>query len=311
MYPAEPAEPEPPVQAPLMPSPPEEDDPLDAWASSAVTSDGYDDDLFGDDAEQGSSKAPLIALALLLVAVGAVTAFLMRDTVEPFKLPDKALNTGWHATALKARKAPTSVAAIDGDWTLPPRAGGPAALPSNAAVASAASVAPDSAAPESTPAANPTSQGGGAVKPVADVAPKSAQPATTPAKADPIPAPPVDNGAFAKLMKDSQAQVAKGRYSQAAGMLAKAVKLQPKNADAHLAHANALLEAGKDDAALNSAQKAIRYRPSAAKAHLIIGTVYQMKGQKAAAIDAYDKFLKLAPNGGNSAEVRKILEGLR
>lgn len=285
---------------------PPDDDPLDAWANSSVAHDGYDDDLFADESEQGSSKAPLIALGLLVLAVGAIIAFMMRDTVEPF-VPEKAkLHSGWHKTPLKARAAPTSVAAIEGDWTLPTREGGPAALV--AAPASAMPAAPDSATPESAaPASAASTAAAPAVKtPAAPVsAPASKAPDTPPADGS------ADNGEFARLMKAGQAQAAKERYGQAASLLAKAVKLQPKNADAHLAHANALLESGKDDAALRSAKQAIRYRPSAAKAHLIIGAIYQMKGQKAAAIDAYDRFLKLAPNGRSSGEVRQILERLR
>lgn len=298
--------------APDAPATAEDRDLLDAWASGSVSQGGDgEDDLFAEP-ERPVSRAALVAVGLLLVVIVAIVAFMMRDAVEPFQLPKKALNTGWHTTALQKRVAPTSVAAIEGDWTLPTREGGPAALamapPSAAPDSAEAPADPPEDPPEDAPDDAPTDA-------PASAAPKSAAPSVADAPAPIVDAPeppaPAATGKFARLMKDGKAQFAKGRYAQAAGMLAQAVELEPKNADAHLAHADALLEAGKDDAALGAAQKAIQFRPSAAKAHLIIGTIYQMKGKKEAAIDAYDRFLKLAPAGRDSNEVRSILEGLR
>lgn len=282
---------------------------LAAWAQQGTSvGDALDDDLFGTTPDGPVSRSAIVALGLLLLVIVAVIAFTMRDKVEDFVLPEKSLNKGWEATQLQARTAPGSVGAIDGDWTLPPRKGGPASI------ASVAPSTPDSAAPAS---AAPTSAAVASAAPVAR--PSSGAPAVTPRAVDPVPEPiaadPVptagSTAAFTKLMKDGQAQAAKGRYAQAAGALAKAIKLQPRNADAHLAHAEVLLESQKDDAALKAAQTASRLRPSAAKAHLIIGTIYQVKGRKAEAIDAYDRFLKLAPNGRDSSEVRSILQRLR
>ncbi|MGK0358739.1 MAG: CheY-like chemotaxis protein [Bradymonadia bacterium] len=286
---------------------------LAAWTQQRPSvGDALDDDLFGTTPDGPVSRSAVIALGLLLLVIVAVIAFVMRDKVEPFNTPKKALNTGWQATQLQARKAPGSVGAIEGDWTLPARKGGPLdiapATPSAAiATAAPATAEPANAAPgrpdATTPAATPRT---GA--PVATQ--RAIDPLPEPIAADPVPTAG-SSAAFANLMKDSQAQAAKGRYALAANVLAKAIKLQPKNADAHLARAEALLEAGKDDGALRDAQTASRLRPSAAKAHLIIGTIYQVKGRKAEAIDAYDKFLTLAPNGRDSTEVRSILQRLR
>ena len=285
----------------------EDADLLAVWAQRGTSvGDALDDDLFGTTADGPVSRAAIFALALLLVAIVAIVAFVMRDKVDPFDKPDKSLNTGWEATQLKDRAAPGSVAAIEGDWTLPARADGPASIASLAPVAAPdsampASDAPDGDTPDDTPAT---------ARVDAPAATPRVDPVAEPIAADPVPTAG-STAAFTRLMKDGQAQAAKGRHAQAASVLAKAIKLQPKNADAHLAHAEALLESGKDDAALRAAQMASRLSPSAAKAHLIMGTVYQIKGKKAEAIDAYDRFLKLAPSGHNSTEVRSILQSLR
>lgn len=299
------------------PDAPQDDaDILAAWAQqSSAVGDALDDDLFGTTPDGPVSRSAIIALALLLLAIVAVIAFVMRDKVEPFNPTDKALNTGWQATQLQARKAPGSVGAIEGDWTLPARKGGPAGIAPAPAMPDSA--APTTAEPAIAEPANAEPGKPGAMTPAATqrtgapaATPRALDPVAEPIAADPVPTAG-SSAAFANLMKDAQAQAAKGRHAQAASVFAKAVKLQPKNADALLSHAEALFEANNDDAALNAAQKVLRYRPSAAKAQLIIGSVYQLKGRKAEAIDAYDKFLTLAPNGRDSTEVRSILQRLR
>ena len=78
----------------------------------------------------------------------------------------------------------------------------------------------------------------------------------------------------------------------------------------YLKEAQALLKAGKSEAAIASASKSVSFEESA-NAYFIMGNAYRALGKKADAVTSYEKFLKLDPNNKNAAAVKQVIEALK
>lgn len=103
-----------------------------------------------------------------------------------------------------------------------------------------------------------------------------------------------------------------GRAPQAAMLLGKAVKLNPRAAPLHDRLANALNDLGRREEALASWDKAIQIDPGFADAHVNRGSVLKALGRLEQAMAAFDLALVLAPNFAEAHHNRAVaLSGLR
>ena len=87
-----------------------------------------------------------------------------------------------------------------------------------------------------------------------------------------------------------------GHFRQAAEWFAKALAVEPQNADAHANRGLALQHAGDLDAALRSYERAIELQPECAESHSRRGVVLQAQGSPADALTSLDRALLIDPH---------------
>jgi CheY-like chemotaxis protein/tetratricopeptide (TPR) repeat protein len=239
--------------------------------------------------EDESRREPVSKMAFVVLGVGvvaliaAVLFFALRDEVKPREEPHGVLDSVWPEEVLKARAAPAAVPAVDASWQLASSDAG--APPAPASVAKADEDAPPAPA---------------------SAAPASAAPASEAVEA--VPARPETQARFEDLLREGLGLYGKGDYGHALTSFEKALGLRPASEEALIGYANTLLELDRGAEAQRAAEKVVRINPRNARAHLIIGTVRQDAGDRAAAIAAYQKYLELAPDDRYAEQVRWIME---
>jgi superkiller protein 3 len=113
--------------------------------------------------------------------------------------------------------------------------------------------------------------------------------------------------AFNEGAKYSQAK----QYDKAIPLYQKAVKLNPKFAEAYSNLGFALRETGKLDEGIKSYHKAIELKPDLVQAHEYLGVAYLKKGDKASALKEYETLKKLDPKEAQELweEIEKYSQG--
>ena len=81
----------------------------------------------------------------------------------------------------------------------------------------------------------------------------------------------------------------------------------PESAEAHGLLAHALFNRNKRREALASAERAVKLNPKLADAYVIIGGVRQDDGDVDEARRAYQRYLELEPKGSYAADLRAIV----
>lgn len=104
------------------------------------------------------------------------------------------------------------------------------------------------------------------------------QPASAPAS-DPVP---VD-----RVLKDIRQQLLHGKYETAVAAAESLALQQPMSADAHYLHAVALVDLGRDRAALEPLRRAVYLAPGLPLPQFLLGTVLARLGSREAASGAF------------------------
>ncbi len=233
--------------------------------------------------EEGGNDSLAVYITLAVIAVlalGGMSYFVLRDSVEPHEPGKEALHGGWHRKELKSRKPLGTQAPLDIGWEIPSE--------------------PDSGV------ARRSEQGAIIDAMVPDAAPPSVEAVPE------GPSDPAQVESFEGNMKAGLALYDKQQFDRARQKFEAALAAAPADARALLAYSKTLLELGRIKEALTAAEKVIRIKPNEAQPYLIKGTVLQEQGQKEAAIDAYERYLILAgPKARYRDDVRKVLENLK
>jgi tetratricopeptide (TPR) repeat protein len=115
---------------------------------------------------------------------------------------------------------------------------------------------------------------------------------------------------FPKLLAACRTAFGEKRMKDAEGACAAAKDANPDSAEAHALMAHALFNRNHRREALMWAERAVKLDPKLADAYVIIGGVRQDAGDTAEAKAAYKKYLELAPTGQYAADLRAIVDSL-
>jgi CheY-like chemotaxis protein len=171
-------------------------------------------------------------------------------------------------------------------------------------------VAPAPAPPAPPPAAAPPAPT------VANGEPAPApKPAAAAAPNPKLAAAPEGEAAFAasdfpQLLELCQTAFANGRMKDATAACAAAQQANPESATAMGLLSHAEFNRNHRKEALSWAEKAVKVDPKLADAYVIIGGVQQDAGHKGEARAAYRKYLDLAPKGQYASDLRAIIDTL-
>ena len=102
----------------------------------------------------------------------------------------------------------------------------------------------------------------------------------------------------------------KGKLKQAVEELAKAMAHHPNHVPTLLALGNTYFDLGNTAEARGVLAQAIKADPKNGKAWLVFAIVLQEENEKGAAIKAYRRFLELEPEDDHAGEVQAIIERL-
>jgi len=96
----------------------------------------------------------------------------------------------------------------------------------------------------------------------------------------------------------------------AEGVCLAARDANPESAEAHTLLAHALYNRNRQREALSFAERAVKLNPKVADAYVIIGGVRQDEGDVEEARRAYQRYLDLEPKGSYAADLRAIMARL-
>jgi Flp pilus assembly protein TadD len=98
------------------------------------------------------------------------------------------------------------------------------------------------------------------------------------------------------LWRSGMALMEAGDLPTAGERFREALKLNPRNAKAHLGLGNALEEARNTDEAMIHYEEAVRLDPTSAIGHINVGNIFLKRGERAQAVGEYEIALKLEPD---------------
>jgi CheY-like chemotaxis protein/Flp pilus assembly protein TadD len=268
----------------------DEDDFFDSNTHSA----SFDDDGFSLEDEEvvppgGSKKIALILLACLVPAVIYIFA---RDRVKPMDFSPRDLNDKWAESAVRNLPPVAKSVELDAGWNIP-----------SLSDAGLLPAAPGSEDTYSQTRQNNTeeeleepSSEQVAMKPVETTAetPKSIEAGNT--------ATPEQRKKAAGLLKNSEEQIAKEAFKNAAQFLEQSLALDPSNLKALRLNALVHVELDRMEDGIEFALKAIRLGATVddtTELYQLLGQAYQSLGRIKEARTAYETFLKVAPKSKN------------
>ena len=144
----------------------------------------------------------------------------------------------------------------------------------------------------------------------AAAAPAAAAPAAAPAPAGAPGEAAAVSPEFPQLLTACQSTFNAGRMRDATTACTAAVEANPDSPKAVALLAHAEFNRSHRKEALSWAEKAIKLDPKTADAYVIIGGVQQDAGRNGDAKAAYRKYLELAPKGQYAADLRAIVDSL-
>lgn len=137
-----------------------------------------------------------------------------------------------------------------------------------------------------------------AIPPAADAVP-------APERREETPAPAVD---VEEALVTAKAILAREHAPTAAlDAIAPAAQAAPDDVRIQIVLALARIDAGQLEGAEGAARRALELEPKNAQAHLALGAVLQLRGERARAIAEYHAYLRLEPRGEHAAEIRAII----
>lgn len=123
-----------------------------------------------------------------------------------------------------------------------------------------------------------------------------------------VAATKIDPDAFAPLLNRGIVLIAARRYSEAAPVLKKAVKLNNENIVGHFFLGQALANLGLFDEAEKELVIAVSKGGEEMKeGHRILGIIYNSRGDKKRAIESIEAYLKLAPSAPDAEQLRAAI----
>jgi predicted Zn finger-like uncharacterized protein len=254
------------------------------------------------------SKAPWVALVLILAAVGVAAAayFQIWVPAQAEKLRQEAqrarLEDGQKARAageaeVREREQHAKEELLAG-MAQRADAGTPTAAPAGAPVDAGTG---GSAAPEA-PRGSADAPGPGT--PTAPASTVDARPRASPA---PEPRP----RSFEAWMAQGDRERAHARVRAALDAYDRAIALDPARPEAHLAQGRALLDIGDARSAIAAFRHALGANPRYSVAEFWLGEAYRRAGQASEATAAYRRYLDAAPEGAEAARAREALNAVR
>lgn len=115
----------------------------------------------------------------------------------------------------------------------------------------------------------------------------------------------------ASLVNESEVLIGEHKYHSAQQLLSKALKRDPKIAEAHHNLGLVYARLSKNDLALLQFQQALNINPRLAQSWLMLASVQQASGNLKAAVESYDQFLKRFPESKLFEKITHLQSGLQ